>query len=192
MHVCILCNAMTGEKLGYWTMRVQYFSFSPPSSTQPPEESTKTLQYLNYFFFHLKTQKHFILFHITNLFCFVLYTVLEFLKIVLGLKGTVQRDCLTTFFFHHSNLPGPLINGLTYFWFWLRFPGDFQKFWNLLHWNLPQYHTAQSQSPCSIILPGVNLPAVSYYGKSLMMTLGSQQPFLQTFAQACKWTVSQK
>ena len=42
-----------------------------------------------------------------------------------------------------------------------------------------------------IILLRVNLPMVSYCTESLM-TPASQQPFLKTFAQAFKGTVSQK
>ena len=36
-----------------------------------------------------------------------------------NIKGTVQQDFRTSFF-HNSNLPGPLTNGLKYFRFWLR------------------------------------------------------------------------
>ena len=38
-------------------------------------------------------------------------------------KGTVQRDFWPLVFFHNSNLPGPLINGLKYFRVWLSIRG---------------------------------------------------------------------
>ena len=55
----------------------------------------------------------------------------------------------------------------------------------------PGSHTLESQSPWGIILRWVNLPWVCYPRESLM-TPGSQLPFLKTFAQALKGTVSQK
>ena len=60
-----------------------------------------------------------------------------------------------------------------------------QSSWSIkLRWvNLPGYHTALSQSPRGIILRWVNLPKVCDPEESLV-TLGSQQPFLFTLAQA--------
>ena len=74
-------------------------------------------------------------------------------------------------FFHHSNLPGSLTNGLKYFRFWLRFRRVIRIF-------------------RGIILCRVNLPAVSYCKESISPQYHTQQshswpqPFLKTFTQA--------
>ena len=91
------------------------------------------------------------------------------------LKG--QSNEIFDMFFHDSSLPGPLSNGLKYFKFLLRFCW----FIRIVRKISPGYHTA-SQSPRGTI---------SYCAESLM-TPGSQEPFLNTFAQAFKGTVSQK
>ena len=63
-------------------------------------------------------------------------------------------------FFHHLNQPEPVTNRLKYFRFWLRF--------------------------CQVIrIFRKHLPEVSYCAESLM-TPGSRQPFLITFAQCHK------
>ena len=46
-------------------------------------------------------------------------TVISWLQNWVLFKGTVQQD-FDQQFFHNSNIPGPLTNGLNYFWFWLR------------------------------------------------------------------------
>ena len=69
-------------------------------------------------------------------------------------KGTVKRDFLRVFF-HNSSLPWSLSNGLKYFRFVSRFRRVIRVFWDWL--RAVQYHTAQSQVPCSIILHGVTL-----------------------------------
>ena len=79
-------------------------------------------------------------------------------------KGKVQRDFWPPF----PILPGPLTNGLNYFRFWLRFRRVIRIFLGIIlcRVNLsavsycaesisPQYHTAGSQYPRSIILRGV-------------------------------------
>ena len=62
------------------------------------------------------------------------------------IKGTVHRDFRLSFF-HHSNLPGSLTNGLKYFRFWSRFRRVVQIFQG-------------------IILRWGSLPAVWYRGES--------------------------
>ena len=77
-------------------------------------------------------------------------------------KETIQRDFWPSVFFPHSNLPGPLTNGLKYVRFW----SDFAELFKFLEspWpvNLPGvsycaesispgYHTALSQSSYGII-----------------------------------------
>ena len=129
-----------------------------------------------------------------------------------------QRDSPTRFstfsFFHHSNQPGPLTNGLKYFRFWLRFRWDIRIFMNLRAVSYcaesvcPRYDTAQGPSLCSVILRRVNIPAVWYCaeivkicgeifaqydtaGVSLRALSYCQQPFLKTFAHSFKGKVSQ-
>ena len=46
-------------------------------------------------------------------------------------EGTVQGDFRPSLFFHHSNQPEPLTNGLKYFRFWFRFRWDTRIFPNL-------------------------------------------------------------
>ena len=66
-------------------------------------------------------------------------------------KGTVQTRFSTSSFFHHSNQPGPLTNGLKYFRFWLSFCRVIWIFLNLPGvWYCaesisPGYHTPESQ-----------------------------------------------
>ena len=92
-----------------------------------------------------------------------------------SLKGYSNKITSSLF---HSNLPGPLTNGFKYVRFWLRFRRAIQIFLKIS----AQYVTELSQSPRSIILRRVSLRAVSYCGESLH-NCGSQQPFLNTFAQ---------
>ena len=95
----------------------------------------------------------------------------------------------TCFFLHKLSLPGPLSNGLKYFWFWLI--EVFPQY---------EYHIAQSPSTRIIILRWVRLPAVSlsYCEESISLQYhiaGSHswpQPFLKTFTQTFKGTVSPK
>ena len=47
------------------------------------------------------------------------------------IKGTVHRDFRLSFF-HHSNLPGSLTNGLKYFRFWSRFRRVVQNFQGII------------------------------------------------------------
>ena len=97
-----------------------------------------------------------------------------------NIKGTVQQDFRTSFF-HNSNLPGPLTNGLKYFRFWLRIRRVIQIFRNLRWDNLPEYHTPVSPSPRGFIPRGVNLPRVCDSRESLRNP-ESPHPFIKTFA----------
>ena len=72
-------------------------------------------------------------------------------------KETIQRDFWPSVFFPHSNLPGPLTNGLKYVRFW----SDFAELFKLFGISLA------SQSPWGIILRGVHLPRVSYCAESI-------------------------
>ena len=65
--------------------------------------------------------------------------------------------------FHNSKLTGPLTNRLKYFRFWLKVIQIFLF--------SPQYYTTDSQSHLSIIMPRVNLPAVSYYAESISFSI---------------------
>ena len=71
------------------------------------------------------------------------------------LKGQLN-EIFYSHFFHYSDLPRPLTNGLKYFLFWLRFWRLFE-FWGISLGMIPQssspgYHSPASQSPQGIIL----------------------------------------
>ena len=98
---------------------------------------------------------------------------------------------LTSSFFHNSNQPVPLINGLKYFWFWLRIHWVIRilspKIW-LSGVSYPGesvslgYHTPASQSPRGIIPLRVNLPRVSYPGDSIKNLPKHDSPGYDTLA----------
>ena len=122
-------------------------------------------------------------------------------SIFLTLKGTVQQDFRPPVFFHNSNRPRPLTNGLKYFFVLVSFSPRYSNFsesprstyhmycedssnqiWGEIS---KHFHTVRSQAPCSMILHRKNwLCAESLY------TARSQRPLLKTFAQAFKWTMS--
>ena len=78
------------------------------------------------------------------------------------IKGN-SNEIINYFFSLHSNLPGPLTNGLKYFRFWLRLREVIQIFPK----NLKGYDTA-----------GVNLPGISYCRESVL-TLGVNRHILK-------------
>ena len=82
-----------------------------------------------------------------------------------GDPGTVlQRDSptrfLTSSFFHHSNQPGPLINGFKYFRFWSRFCWVFQ--------TLVSKKLTRRGTTCMIPYPPREIDSPGYHTQGVM------------------------
>ena len=143
------------------------------------------------------------------------------MHLVPGLSKTIMLYCslkgrsnkiFDLQFFHHSNQPWLLTNGLKYFWLWLRIRRVI-RILSLKIWlpgvsypgesDSPWYHTPVCQSPWGIIPQRVNLPGVSYPCESISPgydTPASQSPqgiiplrvtFFDTKFLISHWSVAQ-